>query len=174
MWVESKRLMIRNFSIEDVNDVYEFMSDPAMARFEMHPAMSWDETVGYIKKFAFVALSKEESWAEYAIELKAAYRVIGGLSAKYIDPDFSQVEIGYRVHPEFQNQGFATEATSLLIEELFRLGIRRVVASTAAPNIASWKVMEKLGMKREAHFRKKVCIQGEYEDEYVYAILNNK
>ena len=172
MWIESKRLMIRNFSVEDVNDVYEFMSDPKMARFELHPQMSWDETVSYIKKFSFVALSKEESWAEYAIELKSHYRVIGGLSAKYIDDRFEQIEIGYRIHPEFQKQGLATEAAALLIKELFRQGVRRVIASTAIDNVASWKVMEKLGMKREAHFRKKVLIHGEYQDEFVYAILN--
>ena len=173
MWVESKRLMIRNFSIEDVNDVFEFMSDPGMARYEMHPHMTWDETVSYIKKFAFIALSKEEPWAEYAIELKSAYRIIGGLSAKYTNTACDQVEIGYRIHPEFQKQGYATEAARLFIEELFRLGVRRVSASTSIENIASWKVMEKLGMKREAHFRKKVLIHGEYQDEYVYALLNN-
>ena len=173
MWLESEQLFIRNFSIDDINEVYAFMSDRQMARFERFPPMTWDETVQYIKKFSFTALSKQDPWVELAIVLKRENIVIGGLSLKYVDKALSQVEIGYRIHWEYQNKGFATEACKIVIEELFRIGVLRISANTAKANTASWKVMEKLGMKREAHFRKKVLINGVYEDEYVYAILKN-
>ena len=173
MWIESERLFIRNFSIEDLNEVFEFMSSPEMAEFEQFPAMSWDETVHYIKKFSFTALSQQDPWVELAIFQKEERRVIGGLSIKYVDKQLTQVEIGYRIHWDFQSQGYATEACRVVIDELFRIGVRRISASTAAKNVASWKVMEKLGMRREAHFREKVLIHGAYEDEYVYALLSS-
>lgn len=172
MWIESERLFIRNYSIEDINDVYEFMSDPEMAQYERFPAMSWDQTVQFIKTFSLAALSTKEPFVELAIVLKAENRVIGGISMKYLDDGLNQAEIGYRIHWEYQNKGYATEACRTCIEELFRIGIRRVRAGTLAINKPSWRVMEKLGMQRIARFKEKVLINDRYQDEYLYEIVN--
>ena len=82
-------------------------------------------------------------------------------------------EIGWVVSPGRQGRGYATEAARALVDFAFgALGCHRVVATCQPENPASWRVMEKLGMRREAHFRRALHKEnGEWWDEYFYAQL---
>lgn len=84
-----------------------------------------------------------------------------------------EAEIGWTVDPSLQGQGIGTElATELLAICFEALGVRRVVAHCFADNTASWKVMEKIGMRREAHFREdSLHRDGRWYDSYSYAML---
>ncbi|MGH7748463.1 MAG: GNAT family N-acetyltransferase, partial [Candidatus Dormibacteria bacterium] len=85
-------------------------------------------------------------------------------------------EIGWVIAREDQGRGYATEAATSLLAYAFEcLGRHRVIATGQPQNPASWRVMEKLGMRREAHFRQ--CLlrpSGEWWDEYVYALLRDE
>ncbi|MCE2571883.1 GNAT family N-acetyltransferase [Motilimonas eburnea] len=82
-------------------------------------------------------------------------------------------EIGWIIHPEFQGQGIAYEAASAALAYGFEtLNLHRVVATAQPDNPASYRLMEKLGMIREGHFRQ--CIprpNGQWWDEYFYSML---
>jgi RimJ/RimL family protein N-acetyltransferase len=82
-------------------------------------------------------------------------------------------EIGWVFHSGYQGRGYATEAALALLDYGFReLGLHRIIATCQPENPASYRVMEKIGMRREGHFRK--CIyrpDGTWWDEYFYAIL---
>lgn len=82
-------------------------------------------------------------------------------------------EIGWVISPDHQACGYATEAARALLGYAFTaLGCHRVIATCQPENVASWRVMEKLGMRREAHFRQGLLQpSGEWWDEYVYAAL---
>jgi RimJ/RimL family protein N-acetyltransferase len=85
----------------------------------------------------------------------------------------SQAELGWVLDPAYTGQGFATEAVCELLRYCFEdLGIRRVVANCFADNIASWRLMERVGMRREAHaIRDSLHRSGEWLDGYTYALL---
>jgi len=84
-----------------------------------------------------------------------------------------EAEIGWCVHPEHGRQGIATEGARELLRLCFvDLGLRRVTANCFVDNVASWRVMEKLGMRREMHTTKDSLLRsGEWADSYMYAIL---
>jgi len=84
-----------------------------------------------------------------------------------------QAELGWVVDPAHAGQGYATEAATALLRICFEgLGLRRVVAQCFADNVASWRLMEKLGMRRETHtVRESLHRSGEWLDGYAYAML---
>jgi [ribosomal protein S5]-alanine N-acetyltransferase len=85
-------------------------------------------------------------------------------------------EIGWVFHPQHHGQGFATEAAMALFQYGFEtLDLHRIIATCQPENIASWRVMEKLGMHREAHFRKVFAVdETTWLDEYLYATLEEE
>jgi RimJ/RimL family protein N-acetyltransferase len=81
-------------------------------------------------------------------------------------------EIGYVLHPDFFGNGYATEAGAALLRLGFdELGLHRIVGRLDARNTGSARVLERLGMRREAHFVQNEFIRGEWTDELVYAVL---
>lgn len=83
-----------------------------------------------------------------------------------------QGEIGFITHPAHQGRGFATEAAGALLELAFdTFGLHRVSGRLEARNVASARVLEKLGMRREAHLVENELVKGEWQSELVYAKL---
>ena len=88
-------------------------------------------------------------------------------------PDAEQAEIGYTFDPAQRGQGYATEAVSGLFTYLFdELGLHRIVAICAVDNTRSYALMERIGMRREAHMRQSYRYNGVWCDEFAYAMLN--
>jgi RimJ/RimL family protein N-acetyltransferase len=86
--------------------------------------------------------------------------------------EHQQGEVGYVLHPDHQGHGFATEAATVMLRLGFEiLGFHRIVGRLDARNEASARVLERLGMRREAHLRENEFIKGEWCDELVYAML---
>jgi RimJ/RimL family protein N-acetyltransferase len=119
----------------------------------------------------FIAENQREP-ATVAVVLSAEERLIGHMP---FHPWFATriYEIGWIFHPHYHGQGYATEAATALLRHGFEtLGVHRIIATCQPENVASWRVMEKLGMLREAHFRKGVLFADDtWWDEYLYAIL---
>jgi RimJ/RimL family protein N-acetyltransferase len=89
-----------------------------------------------------------------------------------VDPDNRQGEIGFIFHPDHQGHGYATEAARALIGDAFEhYGLHRVFARLEPRNAASARVLEKLGMRREAHLIENEWVKGEWQSEAVYALL---
>jgi RimJ/RimL family protein N-acetyltransferase len=85
----------------------------------------------------------------------------------------TQAEIGWVLHPDHVGHGYATEAVGEVLRVCFnQLGLRRVVAGCFAGNVASWRLMERVGMRREQHsVRDALHRSGEWMDGYGYALL---
>ena len=84
-------------------------------------------------------------------------------------------EIGYILNPAYQGQGLATEVAGTLLRLGFEgLGLHRIVARCDARNVASARVMERVGMRREAHLVHNEFLKGEWTDELIYAILREE
>ncbi|MBD8871072.1 GNAT family N-acetyltransferase [Nocardioides donggukensis] len=87
-----------------------------------------------------------------------------------------QAELGWVLHPEHGGQGYATEAVAALVRVCFEeLGLRRVIAQCFADNESSWRLMERLGMRREQHtVRESLHRSGRWLDGYGYAQLSEE
>ena len=84
-------------------------------------------------------------------------------------------EIGFIVHPDHQGHGYATEAARVLLELAFEhLRLHRVCARLEPRNVASGRVLEKLGMRREAHLVENEFVKNEWQSELVYAMLRRE
>jgi RimJ/RimL family protein N-acetyltransferase len=97
--------------------------------------------------------------------------VIGNVNV-VVDPDNRQGEIGFVFHPDHQGHGYATEAARALVDHAFEhYGLHRVYGRLEPRNLASARVLEKLGMRREAHLIENEWIKGEWQSEAIYALL---
>jgi len=169
MKIETKDLIIRNFELSDENDLCEYMLQRVNAEFEAYPDFTCQKAK---KEVEFRAQSDEF----YAIELKKEHKVIGNI---YLGKrSLNTRELGYVLNENYQHKGYGSDASKAAIEYMFNQGVHRIYAECAPQNTPSWKLMEKIGMIREAHFRKNVSFHQDmngypiYWDTYVYAVLN--
>ena len=172
--VRTERLVIRRARPEDAEalwryrrlpDVYDWItSAPADAhafatyladphRLEVTLAVEYEGVV-----IGDLYLSVEDAWAQTEVK-DTAQRV--------------QAEVGWAFDPAYGGRGLATEAAACLLDICFDgLGLRRVVASCFADNTPSWRLMERLGMRRESHARaESLHRSGRWLDGYGYAML---
>jgi RimJ/RimL family protein N-acetyltransferase len=114
-------------------------------------------------------------WFQIAIELKETGMLVGDCALKIEEHDERQAEIGYTLSRPYQGRGIASEAVACVLEYAFvTLGLHRVVAVTACENAASVALLERLGQRREGHFRQSVWLKGKWRDEYLYAMLQEE
>jgi len=105
----------------------------------------------------------------------ASGRGVGEFMLKLTDLASGQGEIGWSIHPDFQGRGLATEGARELLRLGFEgLGLHRLEAGCDARNAASIRVMEHLGMRREAHFIDNQTLKGEWVSEMIHAILDDE
>lgn len=121
-------------------------------------------------------LEDQKSWPrdsiEVAVELPSAACLIGGMRISILDHTNRTADFGYTFNRRYWNNGYATEAARALLQLAFAtLNLHRVWATYDVRNHASYRVMEKLGMRREALFKKDVLQKGEWRDSYLYAVL---
>ena len=174
--LETERLIVRRFEERDVADVLAYSQYDEDDRFRRRN-VDWELTEEGVRGFwtPMMSLRPEEAmqWLSLVIELKSEQRVIGnvGFNAKPIGGQY-QGMIGWTLGKWYEGHGYATEAATALLDFLFdTVGFHRAYALTSPENAKSWRLMERLGMHREAHFRKNCFDGGRWEDEYLYAVL---
>lgn len=165
--IVTERLHLRRFRPADWEAVYAYASDPATNTYLRAVVMTGDETLDWVSR-----QSVDENGA-VAVVLPSDDAVIGHLVFRPEDTPQTR-EIGWTLHERARGRGYATEAAHALMGYGFAtLGLHRVIATCQPENVASWRVMERLGMRREAHFHQSIPQEdGTWWDEYLYAILN--
>ena len=167
--MKTERLILRRFRMEDLDDLYEYLSDPEAVRFEPYPPQTLRETEQNLKW----RISTDEM---IAVELRETGKLIGNLYLGKRELDAR--ELGYVFNRKYWGHGYAAEAAAALVEDAFRQGVNRVYAECDPLNPNSWRLLERLGFVREAHFRRNVFFQRDeagmpvWKDTYVYARLN--
>ena len=174
--LETDRLIVRRFLERDVPDILEYSRHEASDEHRRRN-VDWEPTVESVRRWwkPMATMKPEEAinWLSLVIELKSQRRVIGnvGFNAKRIGDSF-QGQIGWILGKAHEGNGYATEAATALLDYLFRtVGFHRVYSMTSPDNRRSWRLMERLGMRREAHFIENCHHDSGWTDEYVYAIL---
>jgi RimJ/RimL family protein N-acetyltransferase len=113
-------------------------------------------------------------WFRFAIEA-AEGTLLGDCMLQVREDDPRQAEIGFTLALGYQGRGYATEAVRALLDYGFRtLGLHRVVAVTDARNDAAARLLQRIGMRREAHFIQNVWYKGAWGDEFSFALLREE
>ncbi|MDO5559649.1 MAG: GNAT family N-acetyltransferase [Oscillospiraceae bacterium] len=161
-------MILRKYEERDLEDLYEYLSDPEVVKYEPYKPMTMDET----KENLSWRISAEEM---IAVEEKSHHKMIGNI---YLGKrEFDTLELGYVFNKNFWSKGYAKESCQAVIDKAAADGIHRIFAECDPLNPASWHLLESLGFVREAHFRSNVYFwtdeNGEpvWKDTYVYAKL---
>jgi RimJ/RimL family protein N-acetyltransferase len=173
--METERLWIRRFSAEDWKDLYDYLSQENVVKYEPYSVFNADEA-------RTEALRRSSDTAFWAVCLKSTTKLIGNLYFQEREPKaFGTWELGYVFNPDFQGRGYATEACMQLLSYGFeQLNMRRVIANCDSDNMRSWKLLERLKLRREGHFMQtgyfKYDRNGDpiWHDTYTYGLLRSE
>ena len=172
--LETPRLRLRPFADADLEAFLAYRCDPEVARFQ-----GWEAPFPREQAQAFVASMKRVThlapgdWLQLALERADQPGLIGDVALHLLD--MQQAEIGFTLARSFQRQGYATEAVTRLIDHLFRdMRLHRVTATCDAKNLASIRLLERIGMRREGLFVQHVWFKGAWSSECFYAILHHE
>jgi RimJ/RimL family protein N-acetyltransferase len=170
--IETERLRLRPFTRQDVDAVFAYRSREDVCRYLFDEPMSRQSCAEAIQaRIGQLSLDQDGDRIVLAVEPIVGGTPIGEVSLILRSGESRQAEIGYIFHPEAHGQGFATEAARAMVDVGFRgAGMHRVYARCDARNEPSWRLMERLGMHREAHFRDHALVKGRWDEEFIYAI----
>lgn len=161
------RLLLRPHRLSDAEAVFALVSDPRFGEFIPIPQPYTREDAE--RYLASVILRPWDSHPTFAIEYCGG--AIGYVNF-HIDHATRTASIGWGIDVRYWNTGFTTEAAAAVIDWAFReLRPLRIEATTDSENVASWRVMEKLGMRREGLLRKHRILRGEQRDTLLYSVL---
>ena len=148
--LETERLILRRFKLEDANDMYHnWATDPECSKY-----LDWDlhENIDVTKNIIKMWIDEYEKGSyNWVVEIKETKEIIGSITAVHFRKKDLNCEIGYCYGSKYWNKGYATEALKRVIEFfLYECNLYLVEALHISGNPASGRVMEKAGMKKEA------------------------
>jgi RimJ/RimL family protein N-acetyltransferase len=174
--IETERLRLRAFETGDLDALHSIYARPDVVRYLYEGPRSRDGSRALLeRKMRVRAIREDGDTVSYAIELRDAGALVGDCIVRLLSAAHRQGEIGFVVHPDHQGRGYATEAGRAMLGVAFdRLGLHRVVGRLEARNAASARVLERLGMRPEAHLVENEWIKDEWQSELIYAILDRE
>lgn len=143
--IETERLLLRNFTIEDAALIYELNLDPDVIRYTYDPIKDIEHAREILEQVILpqYALYNHGRWA---VHLKPQLEFIGWCGLKNI-PQRDEIDLGYRLKKQFWGKGYATEAAHACIKYGFeKLNLQRIIGRAVPGNAASLHVLEKCGM----------------------------
>jgi len=171
--LKTESFVIRAFEEKDLAPFTHYRSQEAVSKYQSWTNYFYQDAVELFESMDYSTFGSEGCWYQLAISTLDSDELVGDLAVHFIDQE--QIEVGFTICPEYQGKGVATEAVSSFIRYVFaELNKHRVVATTDAQNVASYRLLEKLGFRREAHFIQNVFFKGAWGDEYQYALLRSE
>ena len=171
----TERLEIRRFVPGDFAAFLAYHSQPEVYRYLYADPLDDAEAAEKFEKASVPRLRKDGDAAVFAVECREDGAVVGEVVLKLESAVARQVEVGYIFNPAFAGNGYATEAMKAVLDFAFaRLNFHRAFARLDAANAGSVGVVERLGMRREAHLIQNDQFNGIWGDEFIYALLRDE
>lgn len=174
--IHTRSLILRPFAETDFEDVAAQMGDPEVTRYlYWGPRTREESRVAFDKRMTGNVIEPGVDYIALIIADAATGRFAGEVCLMHMANPHRNGELGYILHPDFHGRGVATEAAAAMRDIAFRdLGLHRLYAGCDDRNTGSWRVMEKLGMRREAHFIRNEFVKGEWTGGLIYAMLDEE
>ncbi|MFF2752453.1 GNAT family N-acetyltransferase [Psychrobacillus sp. NPDC058041] len=168
MYIETGRVLIRKFELKDWQAVHEYTSDINVMKYLSEGAFSEKDVVEFINKNIF------ENAEKFPVVLKDENILIGHIAFHKWSGEHTY-EIGWVFNPKYYNRGYATEAAYAVMKYGFeKMKLHRIIATCQPENTPSFRIMEKIGMRKEGYFKKCIPMGNQWWDEYFYAILEEE
>ena len=171
--LESKRLLFRNFTKNDAQNIFLIRSDIRVMKF-MNSTIPQTIQDSEEKIFEIKKAFKEQKAITWVIIDKSTDTLIGDFSFWRLDKQNCRGEIGYALSPDYWRKGLMTETMNTLICFGFeKMNLHSIEANTNPKNEKSQQLLEKYGFKKEAHFRENYFYGGKFLDSIIYSLLKS-
>lgn len=171
----TERLILRPINKGDAVLVFRYRSDALTNKYQGWIPKTIDDVISFIENRVSPIIDVNGTWFQFVVIKKDDDELIGDVGLHFFDSDNKQVEIGCTIDKNCQKHGYASEALSEIFRYLFNaLDKHRIIASIDPRNEGSIKLVEKLGFRKEAHFKESIFQDGEWLDDLVYAILKSE
>ena len=172
--LETERLVLREVTVADATDLFDYFGDPEIFRYALDAAHNTvQQTEEVLRRCpGFVAL--HDSF-RFAIERKSDRKAIGTIDLHSFAPEHHRMEVGYMLAKSYWGHGYMSEAIREVIRFGFEeMGMHRIEAECETENIRSGRLAERCGMTREATLVENEINKGRFVSNYVYAIVREK
>jgi [ribosomal protein S5]-alanine N-acetyltransferase len=174
--LETARLILRPFTLDDAGSLFESASNPNVTRFtswEHHPTL--EDTLTFLRQYVPMRLAEGVPDPLGIFPKEEPGRVIGALGCHWNTRANHCLEMGYWLAEPFWGRGLTAEAAGALVDHAFAtFEVERLQAHHMAGNDASGRVMQKLGMTFEGTLRRALLHRGRFLDLHVYSLLRSE
>ena len=174
--LRTQRLLLRPYAHGDVDGLYAYQQLPEVHRHLYTEPRTRAEVEAIVAERAGLAVLTETDKAITLVaELAQTGELVGDCVLFWRSQEHEQGEVGYVFNPAYHGRGYATEAVGALLRLGFEgLGLHRIAGHLDARNTASARVLERAGLRREAHLVENEFVKGEWADELIYGILGRE
>jgi RimJ/RimL family protein N-acetyltransferase len=175
MEIRSNRLLLKDISWEDLENIHKLHSFPEVDEFNtLGIPENIEETKTIMRPLIEQQTAVPVKSYTWKIVLKDTIEFIGLAGMDLSNDKYKLGEIYFKLLPDYWGKGYATEVSKTLIKSGFdNFNLHKIEAGVATENIKSIRVLEKSGMTREGLRRKVLPIRGEWKDNYHYAIIED-
>ena len=172
----TERLLLRPFTLADSEAMHAMHASEQSVRYLYWEPLSPEAARERVEqRLGRRSIHEEGDALALAVELAATGEVVGDVALTWSSRQHSRGELSFIIHPDHHGRGYATEAARLLLRIAFAdLGLHRVIGRLEARNAASARVLERLGLRQEAHLVENEWVKGRWDSEIVYAILDRE
>lgn len=169
--LHTQRLVLRPVKQSDAAALYVLRSDPEQMKYIPRPLM---QSIADAEKMLddIVKGAETNTLLNWTITLKDDDACLGVFGFYRMFPEHFRAELGYMLHPSYQGKGLMKEALQSIIQFGFsELNLHTIEAVIDPENIASEKLLQSLGFKKEAHFKENICFEGRFMDSVHYTLF---
>ena len=173
MHLKTERLHLKPIDWDDLDAIHQMNSFPEVERYN---TIGIPKDIEQTREMLRPIIEQKESVPEksyaWAVRLKESGQFVGEIGMNVGSPKYRKSEIYYSFVPAYWGNGYATEGVRQVLKFGFEtLNLHRIEAGVATNNTASIALLERVGMLQEGHCREILPIRGQWEDNYMYAIL---
>ena len=174
-FLETPRLRLRLLTENDTEAAFRILSNPISMKYY---GTAPHKDVEYTRKqyiHLMISRFKYRDAVSFVVTLKETDAYIGHINLVQFDRSFHFAEVAYIIDPEYWGKGYGTEALGRAVEFLLKdFKVHKIRASVFSKNLASKRVLEKLGFIQEGCLKDNMIIDGEFVDEYAMALISEE
>jgi RimJ/RimL family protein N-acetyltransferase len=166
----TERLLLRDYRDDDLDAVQVYASDPEVCRFMEWGPNTLEDTRLFLD--TVTGSAREQPRTAYELAITREGELVGGIGLRVESEAHRRGSVGWVLRRDAWGHGYATEAARALIAfGVESLGLHRIEATCEPANVASARVMAKVGMRPEGHLRHHMLVRGSWRDSLLHALV---